>query len=148
MRRWRFWLHGRRAWLALALVALIVALGGLWGATRPLIANHFSYALPGADGLPTYVYANGRRYQSLKVCAYADWCATDRAQQGIPRCYTQDDLTGRFRMWPLKYAATMYTFIGAPHDILTPVGPAGLTQPYIVQDGPDCYVIYELEGGP
>ncbi len=144
MRWWRVWLRGRRAWLALALVALIVVMGGLWSATRPRVANHFGYALPGADGLPTYVYANGRRYQSLQVCAYADWCATDRAQQNIPRCYTQADLSGRLRAWPLKYEATMYTLFGAPHDILTPVGLAGLVP--VVQDGPDCYVMYQLEG--
>jgi hypothetical protein len=148
MRRWRIWLRGRRTWLAL-LVALLIVLGGLWGATRPRVANHFGYALPGADGLPSYVYANGRRYESLQVCAYADWCAVDRTQQGIPRCYTQADLSGsgRFRAWPLTHAATMYTLFGAPHDILIPDGSAGLTTLYIVEDGPDCYVTYTLEGG-
>jgi hypothetical protein len=61
---------------------------------------------------------------------------------------TQADLSGRFRGWPLRRAATMYSLFGAPHAILTPVGSVGLSTPYVVRDGSDCYVMYELEGGP
>lgn len=138
-RRWRVWL---------AVGALLVAALGLFGATRPRVANHFSYALPGADGLPTYVYEDGRRYQSLQVCAYADWCAQDRANEGIPRCVTHADLaSSRMQAWPLVRAGTMFTLFGAPHDILRPAGPRRMG-PYVVQDGPNCYAVYSLEGGP
>jgi hypothetical protein len=138
-----------RRWLLVAgaLVILLAALA--WGATRPRVANHFSYALPGPDGLPTYIYANGRRYQSIQVCAGADWCAVDRAQWSgnVPRCYTQSDLA-RMRTWPLVFHHWMFTFFGAPHAVMQPQGAGGVMTPFVIDDGPNCYVVYELEGGP
>lgn len=137
-RRWRWWIA--------ALV--ILALGGLaWGATQPWTADHFGYALAGRDGLPTYVFINGRRFHSSQVCAGAGWCQADAASQGIPRCYSQADLS-RFRAWPLERFGAMFTVIGVPHDLLRPVGRADPTAPIIIADGPSCYVMYELEGGP
>ena len=86
--------------LDFTLVALLIVAAGVWVAFQPRVANHFSYALPGKDGLPTYIYAHGRRYQSLQVCAGDDWCQRDRLQQLIPRCYTHTDLRA-MHMWPL-----------------------------------------------
>lgn len=142
MRRWRRW------WVvALAVLALI--LGGLaWGAAQPWTANHFGYALAGRDGLPTYVFAYGRRYHSSQVCAGAGWCQADMAQLGVARCYTQSDLV-RFRAWPLERFGTMLTVVGAPHDLLRPARSGDdITTPIIMADGPGCYVVYALEGGP
>jgi hypothetical protein len=139
MRRWALI-------LGIALLLLVGALGCV--ATRPRVANHFSYALPGRDGLPTYVYANGRRYQSVQVCAGADWCATDRVLWGgIPRCYTQADLV-RMQALPLVLHHWMFTLFGAPHAVMVPQHGYELTEPFVVDDGPNCFIVYGLEGGP
>jgi hypothetical protein len=132
--------------VALVVVPVIVA-AGVWGAFQPRMANHFSYALPGKDGLPTYIYAHGRRYQSLQVCAGDDWCQRDRLQQLIPRCYTPADLQA-IHLWPLVKVSSMWTLFGAAQPILSPVGPDALTRPFVMADGPNCFVIYDLEGGP
>ena len=103
----------RRIPLRLALPLIVVVFIVTVGATaafQPRVANHFGYALPGKDGLPTYIYANGRRYQSLQVCAGADWCQQDRLQALIPRCYTQADLQA-LHIWPLKPVSTMFTLV-------------------------------------
>ena len=128
--------------LALVLVAL------LWGATRPWTANHFGYALPGNDGLPAYLFANGRRYSTTQVCAGADWCQQTRAQQSLPRCFTVADLQGRPHLWPLVRVADMFTLFGASHPILTLAAGGGVTVPYIIAEGADCYDVYSLEGSP
>lgn len=133
--------------LVFALAALLIVAAGVWVAFQPRVANHFSYALPGRDGLPTYIYAHGRRYQSLQVCAGDDWCQRDRLQQLIPRCYTQADLRA-MHMWPLVQVSTMLTLFGAPQPILSPQGESGVMQSFVMADGPDCYVTYALEGGP
>ena len=134
--------------LALPLILLVfIVTVGVTAAFQPRVANHFGYALPGKDGLPTYIYANGRRYQSLQVCAGADWCQQDRLQALIPRCYTQADLQA-LHIWPLKPVSTMFTLFGAPQSILAPTGPDRLTRPFVMADGPNCYVTYSLEGGP
>jgi hypothetical protein len=103
--------------------------------------------LPGDDGLPAYLYAHGRRYSTLQVCAGADWCRQARAQQAIPRCYTQADLHAR-QVWPLAQVASLFTLFGASHPILAPAGARDLTAPFLIADGTDCYVMYALEGGP
>jgi hypothetical protein len=128
-------------------VALLVVALGIWGALQPAMANHFGYAVPGKDGLPTYIFANGRRYQSQQVCAGANWCLHNQAEYGIPRCYMQADLE-RTQEWPLVQVASMSTLFGAPHTILQPAGETGVNVTFIIEDGPDCYVMYELEGGP
>ena len=135
-------------WLTPLLVLLLLILtGGVTAAFQPRVANHFSYALPARDGLPTYIYANGRRYQSLQVCAGADWCAQDRLQQLIPRCYSQADLQ-TMQIWPLVRVSTMFTLFGAPQAIMAPAGESGVMRPFVMDDGPYCYVVYALEGGP
>lgn len=138
-----------RRWAVVLGVLSVLALGGLaWGATRPRVANHFGYALPGRDGLPTYIYTIGRRYHSSQVCADGDWCQADREQQNIPRCYTQADLQ-TFHAWPLSQTGTMFTLFGAPQPIYNPTAEgSGSTVPFIMADGPNCYVVYDLEGGP
>lgn len=134
-------------WLALLLLAIFVISGGITAALQPRVANHFGYALPGKDGLPAYIFANGRRYQSLQVCAGAGWCEQTRLQQLIPRCYTQANLVAT-QQWPLVRVGTMFTLFGAPQPILAPTGQTGLTRPLVMADGSDCYVVYTLEGGP
>lgn len=132
--------------LAVMVVACIVP-ASIWGAFQPRVANHFGYALPGKDGLPTYIYANGRRYQSQQVCAGAGWCDQNRLRDLIPRCYTESNLQ-TMRIWPLEQVSTMFTLFGAPQPILAPTGERGLTSPFVMADGDNCYVIYSLEGGP
>jgi hypothetical protein len=137
--------RGRRAALVIGAVALV--LGGLvWGAFQPWTANHFMYALPGDDGLPSYIFEQGRRYHAVQVCAGADWCEQDRLQLGPPRCWRQSDLP-RLSAWPLVKVGTMFTLFGAPRDIMS-MAVRYLTTPYVIADGPDCYVLYGLEGGP
>ena len=133
--------------LVFVLVALLIVVAGVWVAFQPRVANHFSYALPGRDGLPTYIYAHGRRYQSLQVCAGDDWCERDRLQQLIPRCYTQADLQA-MHMWPLAQVSSMLTLFGGPQPILSPQGESGVMQAFVMSDGPNCYVNFVLEGGP
>jgi hypothetical protein len=137
-----------RVGLALGGVIVLVLAGAIWTALQPRTANHFGYALPGKDGLPTYIYANGRRYHSAQVCAGADWCQQERARQGIPRCYTQADLQGRLRLWPLVHVGDMFTLFGAPRAILARAGDQGLRLAFTIADAPGCYVTYTLEGGP
>lgn len=142
MRGWRKW-----AALALGIVAVLVVGAGV-AAFQPRAANHFGYALPGKNGLPTYVFENGRRYASAQVCAGADWCKQERVALGTPRCYTRADLQNKYHEWPLVRVDSMVTLFGPPHDILTRTGDRGVIEPYIVSDGPNCYVMYSLEGGP
>lgn len=137
-----------RVGLALGGIIALILTGAIWTALQPWTANHFGYALPGKDGLPTYIFANGRRYHSAQVCAGADWCQQERAQQGIPRCYTHADLQNRLHLWPLVHVGDMFTLFGAPRTILARAGSWSLTMAFIIADGPDCYVIYGLEGGP
>ena len=137
----------RRGRFVFALAALLIVAAGVWAAFQPRVANHFSYSPPRRDGLPTYIYAHGRRYQSLQVCAGDDWCQRDRLQQLIPRCYTQADLRA-IHLWPLIQVSTMLTLFGAPQPILSPQGESGVMQSFVMADGPDCYVSYALEGGP
>ncbi|HEX6543740.1 MAG TPA: hypothetical protein VF040_18440 [Ktedonobacterales bacterium] len=140
----------RRVPLPLAVAVIVVVFigsAGILAAFQPRVANHFSYALPGKDGLPAYIYADGRRYQSQQVCAGDGWCEQNRLQQLIPRCYTQADLQ-KLQMWPLVQVGTMFTLFGAPQPILAPKGESGLTRPFVMADGADCYVTYTLEGGP
>jgi hypothetical protein len=142
-------LRDRRVLLGLAAGILTLVLGGLiWGAFQPWTANHFGYALPGQGGLPSYIHARGRRYLSEQVCAGADWCSSDRAKFGLPRCYTQADLE-RFHILPLAMYGDMFTLFGAPQPIYVHTGDTlTVTAPFIMADGPDCYVMYDLEGGP
>lgn len=149
MARLRIRLSDYRVQLGLVITALVLlGFGLLWGTVQPWSANHFGYALSGRDGLPTYVYENGRRYHSEQVCAGAGWCASDRVKLALPRCYTQADLQVRMKQWPLVQVDTMHTFFGDAHPILQRVGERSLTVPFIVADGADCYVVYGLEGGP
>jgi hypothetical protein len=142
-------LEKRWARLAVALGIVAAFAGGLvWGALQPWTANHFGYALPGDGGLPTYLFENGRRYQSVQVCARAGWCEQERIAQGIPRCYTQANLQDRYREWPLVQVDTISTLFGAAHPIMQRSGIRGVTTPYYVLESADCYVMYELEGGP
>ena len=135
-------------WLVpLLVVVLLIMTAGITAAFQPRVANHFGYALPGRDGLPTYIFSSGRRYQSPQVCAGADWCKQDQIQQLIPRCYTQANLQA-IHLWPLVRVGTMFTLLGAPQPIMAPAGETGLTRPFVMNDGPDCYVLYSLEGGP
>ncbi|HET8906287.1 MAG TPA: hypothetical protein VFN11_04915 [Ktedonobacterales bacterium] len=134
-------------WLVLALPLVVAVTVVGTAAFQPRVANHFGYALAGRDGLPSYIYANGRRYQSFQVCAGADWCQQDRLQQLIPRCYTQANLQ-TMHLWPLRQVSWMFTLIGAPQPIMSPVGESGVTRAFVMADGPDCYVTYTLEGGP
>jgi hypothetical protein len=133
--------------LALLLGLVLVALLGLsWVALQPRTANHFGYALAGADGLPAYLYLRDRRYYSAQVCAGDDWCEQDRLQLGIPRCWRQPDLAS-MNAWPVSKVGTLFTVVGASHDILS-IPNGALNAPLIVADGPDCYVVYTLEGSP
>ncbi len=141
-------LKQRWAQVAVALGGLVVIVGGfIWGAFQPWTANHFGYALPSKDGLSTYIYARGRRYHSTQVCTGADWCRRDREQQGIPRCYDQAFLENH-QAWPLVKYGEMSTLFGPAQTIYVPQGEDGLTAPFIMADGSDCYVMYSLEGGP
>lgn len=65
----------------------------------------------------------------------------------IPRCYAHANLQA-MRAWPLEQVSTMLTLFGAPQPILAPTGDSGLTRPFVMADGPNCYVTYSLEGSP
>jgi hypothetical protein len=140
-------LSGRRVrWVAAGLVAAILLAFGVV-AFQPWAANHFGYALPGSDGLPWRIHHRGRSYSTLQVCAGAGWCESQRASQGGARCTTRAELE-RVHLWPLQPEGTIWTLLGPPHPLMTGGGAVGIPAPLIVPDGPDCYVVYGLEGGP
>jgi hypothetical protein len=137
-----------RRWTPLLIVLALLLIGLTAGAAQPWTANHFGYALRGDDGLPTYVFMYGRRYQSPQVCAGAGWCLADQQRLHMPRCWTQADLTSR-NEWPLSPVGKMFTLFGAPRTLLSVAADStGVTAPILIADGADCYVAYSLEGGP
>lgn len=126
-----------------ALSAITVLMAALvWGALQPWTANHFGYALPGKQGLPSYVYAQGRRYHAVQSCANV---STSPCEPGALQCWTTAQLRSRGE-WPLRPAGAILTLFGAPRPLLR--NAAAINAPYLVANGGDCYVEYALEGGP
>jgi hypothetical protein len=138
MKRWRRW--GIAA-LGVAIAAVVAGL--VWSMALPWAANHYGFAMPGRDGLPWRISLYGRDYSSLQVCAGAGWCP----EGGAPRCYAQSDLVD-IGAWPLNSVGTISTLFGAPRTLLRPVGAVSVAAPIVIADGPGCYVVYALEGGP
>lgn len=122
----------------------VVALAGIAVAVafNPWTANHFGYALPGADGLPFRIHYNGRDYSSPGYCAGADWC---RGQQRT--CWSEEKLRV-VNMWPLATVGQVPALFARQYPILSPAVPAGTTTTLIFIPTGSCYEVFALEGGP
>lgn len=132
--------RSRRALVLVALVSLVILAGAV--AFNPWTANHFGYALPGADGLPFRIHYNGRDYASTGYCAGADWC---KGQQRT--CWTQERLMS-VQMWPLAEVGQIPALFARPYPIMSSAIPAGMTHTLVFVPAGSCYVVYALEGGP
>lgn len=131
-----------RRWAAIVITIAIILTVLVWGALQQRTANHFGYALPEKNGLPAYVYANGRRYHAAQDCANNP---TSACGQGAFQCWTAERLRSQGE-WPLRPAGAMFTLFGAPRPLLR--RDTAIDAPYLVANGADCYVEYSLEGGP
>lgn len=135
----------RRITAASAAAALLLILLGvvLWSPALPWAANHYSFALPGKDGLPYYLHFNGRRYATQGMCARAGWCA---GQQRT--CDSQGQLAAN-QLWPLRQVGRVNTLLGPSHPVLMPgIVPADMTTTLLFVPYQGCYQVYALEGGP
>jgi hypothetical protein len=123
-----------------ALVVVLLAAGG-W-VVLPWTANHFGYALPGADGLPYRIHHAGRDYHSDMTCAGAGWCATGKPPCVPPARFGGDETS-------LIQVDEVSTVFGAAHAVfvIRPV-PAGTPLTVLVRADPGCFVGYALMGGP
>ncbi|HEX6819939.1 MAG TPA: hypothetical protein VF120_16305 [Ktedonobacterales bacterium] len=133
-----------RRWWRLFVIEAIVVLVAVAGivAFNPWTANHFGYALPGADGLPWRIHYGGRDYSANGYCAGADWCV------GQPRtCWSQAKLMS-VNIWPLYEVGQIPVLFGHPYPIMNAAIPAGLTTVLLFVPVGSCYVVYALEGGP
>ena len=135
----------RRITAASAVAVLLLILLGvvLWSPALPWEANHYSFALPGKDGLPYYLHYNGRRYATQGMCARAGWCA---GQQRA--CESQGQLAAD-QLWPLREVDRVNTLLGPSYPVLMPgVVPADMTTTLLFVPYQGCYQVYALEGGP
>lgn len=134
----------RIATAAAAAAMLLILLGlALWSPALPWAANHYSFALPGKDGLPYYLHYNGRRYATQGMCARAGWCA---GQQRT--CESQARLAGE-ELWPLREVERVNTLLGPSYSIQMPtIVPPGITTTLLFVPYQGCYQVYALEGGP
>lgn len=133
-RRWR------RLLLIEAIVTLLVVAGIV--AFNPWTANHFGYALPGADGLPSRIHFGGRDYSAAGYCAGADWC------QGQARtCWSEAKMRSA-NIWPLAQVGQIPALFARSYAIVNAPVSAGLTTTLLFVPVGSCYVVYALEGGP
>jgi hypothetical protein len=119
-------------------------LGGVFlvGLALPRLANHYNFALPGANGLPYRVSFNNRTYINPSVCAGADWCKNEK-----PVCLTREYLADS-NQWPLKPVGEVPTLFGPAHSIMLPASYSNLAITGIfILYAADCYLAYGLEGG-
>ncbi|MGH2516973.1 MAG: hypothetical protein ACRDHP_15075 [Ktedonobacterales bacterium] len=133
-RRWR------RLLVIEGIVTLLVAAGIV--AFNPWTANHFGYALPGADGLPSRIHYGGRDYSAPGYCAGADWC------QGQPRTCWSAATMRSYHYWPLAQVGQILALFGRPYPIMNSAIFPGLTSTLVFVPTGSCYVVYALEGGP
>lgn len=153
--RSRLW--GRPRWGCILAFVLPLALlaGLLWGALQPAMANHFGYALPGVNGLPSHFSYAQTDYFNHDLCAGADSCHPENASR-----WSQQRISDA-GIWPLKQVGTVFTLFGAAHPIMEPVNDpsmAGAGTPYagsdltpfilFVPDGSGSYFGYMRMGGP
>ncbi len=130
---------GKRA-AVVAVVVVLLAAGGF--AFLPWTANHFGYALPGADGLPYRIHHAGRDYHTNATCAGAGWCAADQPPCVPPARFGGDETS-------LTQVDEVSTLFGPPHAVfLTRPVPAGTPFTILVRARPGCFVGYALMGGP
>ncbi|WP_235096789.1 hypothetical protein [Amycolatopsis decaplanina] len=136
-------------------IAVLVVLGTLCGATFiPKVANHFGYALPGERGLPYKVHYNGRDYRNDLTCARARWCEDGRTPELRPRAYCTPraglNLGGGNSDTGLVKVDEVFTMFGPSHPVFTAgLVPRGETATnVIVEASDDCYLTYDLMGGP
>ncbi|WP_233611657.1 hypothetical protein [Amycolatopsis sp. WAC 01376] len=144
----------RRRRVMLSMVALAV-LGALCGAAfTSKAANHFGYALPEEKGLPHQVQYNGRDYRDPTTCAGAQWCEDEKTpeQRARPYCTPRTGLglsegTGGSGLIKVD---DVFTLFGSSHPLFTAgaVSPGETVTRVVVEASDDCYLTYDLVGGP
>ncbi len=134
-------------------IAVPVVLGALCGAAFiPDVANHFGYALPGERGLPYQVHYNGRDYRNTLTCAGARWCEDERTpeQRAKPYCTPRAGLGLGSGDAELVKVDELFTVFGSSHPVFTAgvVPQEKMVATVIVEASENCYVAYDLAGGP
>jgi hypothetical protein len=146
----------KRKWWVVAGSAALVTLVGLLALAsfQPVVANHFGYALPGRQALPSQFSYQGISYSNPNLCAGASWCNPSAAVR-----WSRADLDAH-GLWPLKQVASIATLMGQAHPLLEPANDLSMTgagRPYasdvhpfvlLVRDGAGGYFIYTRPGGP
>lgn len=119
----------------------------VWNMASPWMANHFGFALPGEGGLPYRVAYGKRDYANLATCARAGWCP-DTAEASL--CQNKKDLQ-QLGTWPLIQVGFVPTLLSSPYSLMASQANVAnqmtVMGVYVVYK-PDCYVPYDLEGGP
>ncbi|WP_233223910.1 hypothetical protein [Amycolatopsis sp. BJA-103] len=141
-------LFRRRA--AMVSIAVLVVAGTLGAAFIPKVANHFGYALPGERGLPYQVHYNGRDYRNVLTCAGARWCEDEKTPEQRTWSYCTPGSGESVRETGLVKVDDVFTLFGSSHVVFTAgVVPRGKTATRVlVEASHDCYLTYDLVGGP
>ncbi|AIG76704.1 Putative membrane protein [Amycolatopsis japonica] len=136
-------------------IAVLAILGALCGAAfTSKVANHFGYALPEDKGLPHQVQYNGRDYRSPITCAGAQWCEDEKTpeQRAMPYCMPRAGLgmTEGAGDAQLMKVDDVFTLFGPSHPLFTAgaIPPGETVTRVVVAASNDCYLAYDLVGGP
>lgn len=121
------------------MILAVPAAGLAWLGGPPWVANHYGFALPGADGLPYRIHYSGRDYATQGYCADAGWCNGQRRA-----CESQQAIPGASSF---AHVADIATVFGPAYPVYS-VNTTGFTSVVLFVHVGTCYVPYELEGGP
>jgi hypothetical protein len=144
------WKKRQLLWVIIPGGILIVVLSLSWS-ELPWMANHFGFALPGKGGLPYRIAYADRTYTNLATCARAGWCQSPSSgTHPDPLCWKQQDIR-QHADWPLVHVGAISTLFGSPYSLMAAQSNVSskltVVVIYLVSDT-NCYVPYELEGGP
>ncbi|OLZ47291.1 hypothetical protein [Amycolatopsis keratiniphila] len=139
----------------MVLVPVLLTLGVLGGAAfTSKVANHIGYGLPRERGLPYRIHYNGRDYRSHLTCAGAQWCEDEKTpeERVKPYCTPRAGLglsegAGDARLMKVD---DVFILFGSSRPLFTVgiVPPEETATRVVVEASDDCYLTYDLVGGP
>lgn len=140
----------------LLVIAIVITASYTWQVLLPWMANHYSFALPGENGLPYRIMYNGRSYFNSITCASAAWCEEDRQTYPNKLCRTESEIRQQGE-WPLVQVSEVRTLWGDPYPIMAdayilrkpvPYGRPVYGMVVYVPRVNGCCIEYQLVGGP